>query len=384
MENSDKMGQENMELQDYMKIMDSLEIHQMILQGPPGTSKTYRAKKFIAEKLNVKKIIGGENEKAEIKDALEANTDYWKMVQFHPSYGYEDFVRGITVTTGGDEEGNSIRYETINKIFGELCEQAAKETAKKYFLLIDEINRADVSTVFGELIYALEYRGEEVNTPYKPDKQSDENNKNNEDNKGYEIKVPDNLYIIGTMNTADKSVSNIDYAIRRRFLFFDCPASEEKLEAYYKSNNISNEKNESGEAVQDESMALFRALKKFVEGLIDDRKAADFCIGHTYFMAKNLNELEYKVMYQVLPILREYAEDGIININGNVKVKDENNQEIDEPAKSVFLNLIEYLEGKKELTDELTEGKTVYKAIVDELKKYDPKKISQSKDTNNQ
>lgn len=138
------------------------------------------------------------------------------MVQLHPSYGYEDFVRGITIKTKDEQ----IQYETVNKIFGKMCKIAGDNDNKdkKYFLLIDEINRADVATVFGELIYALEYRNEAIETPYEVGKSS-------------KITVPDNLYIIGTMNTADKSVGNIDYAIRRRFIFFDLLPDENVIKS---------------------------------------------------------------------------------------------------------------------------------------------------------
>lgn len=150
------------------------------------------------------------------------------MVQLHPSYGYEDFVRGITIKTKDEQ----IQYETVNKIFGKMCKIAddskANGKAKKYFLLIDEINRADVATVFGELIYALEYRDEAIETPYEVEQLSKEKSSMVKSSK---ITVPDNLYIIGTMNTADKSVGNIDYAIRRRFIFFDLLPNENEIKS---------------------------------------------------------------------------------------------------------------------------------------------------------
>lgn len=130
----------------------------------------------------------------------------WDIVQFHPSYGYEDFIRGIKVSTKPGSD--TILYETVNKVLGNIAELAKKHKKTKFFLIIDEINRANLATVFGELIYGLEYRTEPVATPYSV-------NNNNR------ISMPDNLYIIGTMNTADKSIGGIDYAIRRRFLFFE-------------------------------------------------------------------------------------------------------------------------------------------------------------------
>lgn len=178
------------------------------------------------------------------------------MVQLHPSYGYEDFVRGITIKT----ENQQIQYETVNKIFGKMCKIAGDNKDKKYFLLIDEINRADVATVFGELIYALEYHNEAIETPYEVGQSS-------------KITVPDNLYIIGSMNTADKSVGNIDYAIRRRFIFFDLLPNADAIE-------------------NDDAKKVFLGVNEFIKTSINTQyRANDFLIGHTYFLiSKNLDE----------------------------------------------------------------------------------------------
>lgn len=325
------------DFKEYIDIMNALEVHQMILQGPPGTSKTYNAKKIIAEgiiKLNkVEEFVDSKGKELDLKkdDDLQKLLDskenikkflneyqinskgegYWDMVQLHPSYGYEDFVRGITIKT----ENQQIQYETVNKIFGKMCKIAGDSKtngkAKKYFLLIDEINRADVATVFGELIYALEYRNEAIETPYEVGKSS-------------KITVPDNLYIIGTMNTADKSVGNIDYAIRRRFIFFDLLPDENVIE-------------------NDDAKAVFLGVKEFVKASINNQyRANDFLIGHTYFLLpENLDEdkskklIEYRMEYQVLPILREYYIDGIIRLSND--------------ASDIYLN--EYLTGEVELSD---------------------------------
>lgn len=316
---------------EYIDIMNELEVHQMILQGPPGTSKTYNAKKIIAEGIfvsnlenNPEDFTGSKEQITEILNKNQINSEgegYWDMVQLHPSYGYEDFVRGITIKT----ENQQIQYETINKIFGKMCKIAGDSKANKYFLLIDEINRADVATVFGELIYALEYRNEAIETPYEVEKSS-------------KITVPDNLYIIGTMNTADKSVGNIDYAIRRRFIFFDLLPDE---------NEIKNK----------DAKAVFLGVKEFVKTSINTQyRANDFLIGHTYFLLpENLEEnnsegdnskednsekelIEYRMEYQVLPILREYYIDGIIGLSNND-----------------YLN--KYLTGEGELSDEVNDEK---------------------------
>lgn len=261
------------------------------------------------------------------------------MVQLHPSYGYEDFVRGITIKT----ENQQIQYETVNKIFGKMCKIAddskANGKAKKYFLLIDEINRADVATVFGELIYALEYRNEAIETPYEVGKSS-------------KITVPDNLYIIGTMNTADKSVGNIDYAIRRRFIFFDLLPNADAIE-------------------NDDAKKVFLGVNEFIKTSINTQyRANDFLIGHTYFLLpENLEEnnsegdnskednsekeklkklIEYRMEYQVLPILREYYIDGIIRLSND--------------ASDNYLN--KYLTGEVELSNEVNDEK---EKVIDKI-----------------
>lgn len=294
-------------VEKYVQIMDSLGVKQMVLQGPPGTSKTYSAKEIIRAYLT-----NPLEEEIIKKDSKGKWSGHWDMVQFHPSYGYEDFVRGITVTT----EDKQIIYKTINKVFGKMCEAASANKNEKFFLLIDEINRADIATVFGELIYALEYRDESVEVPYELE---------DGDNRS-KISVPDNLYIIATMNTADKSVGNIDYAIRRRFLFFDLLPDE---------NVIRNDRkrNDGIERNVDIVINTFRGINKFIEDATKDSqyRANDFKIGHAYFLdcgefnLKDLEALEYnnsqnsskfcyRMQYQVLPILREYYIDGIIKI----------------------------------------------------------------------
>lgn len=328
---------------EYIDIMNELEVHQMILQGPPGTSKTYNAKKIITKGIiktnEVKEFVDSENNKFDLNkagdiqkllDSKEAikeflneyqiNSEgegYWDMVQLHPSYGYEDFVRGITIKTKDEQ----IQYETVNKTFGKMC-KIAGDKDKKFFLLIDEINRADVATVFGELIYALEYRNEAIETPYEVEQSSMV--------KSSKITVPDNLYIIGTMNTADKSVGNIDYAIRRRFIFFDLLPDENVIE-------------------NDDAKAVFLGVKEFIKTSINTQyRANDFLIGHTYFLLPekkknnseddNLKELiKYRMEYQVLPILREYYIDGIIGLSNND-----------------YLN--KYLTGEDELLDDIIDS----------------------------
>lgn len=376
---------------EYIRIMDTLGVHQMILQGPPGTSKTYNAKKIIAEgiiKLNkIEEFVDSEGNKLDLEkdDDIQKLLDskkaikeflkpyqinskgegYWDMVQLHPSYGYEDFVRGITIKT----ENQQIQYETVNKIFGKMCKIAGdskandKDKDKKFFLLIDEINRADVATVFGELIYALEYRNEAIETPYEVEQSSKEQSSMVKSSK---ITVPDNLYIIGTMNTADKSVGNIDYAIRRRFIFFDLLPDENVIKSEKKKENESEIEKEKTKAKK-----VFLGVNEFIKTSINTQyRANDFLIGHTYFLLpekleenntengnskeeKLKNLIKYRMEYQVLPILREYYIDGIIRLSNDKNLRE---------------TLNKYLTGEVELSDEVKDEKEKVDKIINTFK----------------
>lgn len=373
---------------------------QIILQGPPGTGKTFSAKD-IAEQMIYSEVSV---DKKIQKERLE-NTEQFKLIQFHPSYSYEDFVRGISAKSNG----NQIEYVTENKILAIFANDANKnfidsdkpseiyskekwledqielfkeevqgiidvkgsypisptinvthideigfkykgnnwngvvriddlmigyldecqnrqeyknnlritKTASKratynfnllkklrkfiktefdvesnsvdkvllknYVLIIDEINRANLPSVLGELIYALEYRGEKVESMYDIDGDKT-------------LIIPPNLYIIGTMNTADRSVGHIDYAIRRRFAFIDVLPDE---------NVITNA---AAKALFEEIKVLFHSKDK----LASDFKPEQVQLGHSYFIVKDDADLQLKAKYEIVPILEEYLKDGIL------------------------------------------------------------------------
>lgn len=168
---------------------------QLIFYGPPGTGKTYLAKALAAKLLNLNPC----NADAELTNHRFGNGNgFWDIVQFHPSYCYEDFVGGIRPALNT----LTLSYTLAEGIFKRICDAAFHNPDHNYVLILDEINRANLPAVLGELLYALEYRGQPVRTP------------NNGD-----IVVPENLYIIGTMNNIDKSLATFDVALQRRFAF---------------------------------------------------------------------------------------------------------------------------------------------------------------------
>ncbi|MCB5607741.1 AAA family ATPase, partial [[Ruminococcus] gnavus] len=292
---------------EYKDTMELLGIKQMILQGPPGTSKTYSAKAFLKymannctdEELADIQIADYSSEEKYCAKLFKGKGEpevAWDIVQFHPSYGYEDFIRGIKVSTKPGSD--TILYETVNKVLGNIAELAEKHKRTKFFLIIDEINRANLATVFGELIYGLEYRTEPVATPYSV-------NNNNR------ISMPDNLYIIGTMNTADKSIGGIDYAIRRRFLFFE-QLPDVKVIQRYKSEKWGDQIELNAQACK-----LFENVERLFEEeyLSPEYRKEDVQIGHTYFLVDSKEKLKKRFEYQIIPVLKEYYKDGIIGFD---------------------------------------------------------------------
>ncbi len=312
--------------EEYTRAMETLGIHQMIMQGPPGTSKTYSAREYLKyvgkpdgqktfltdSELDSYQIRNYSDTKL-LSEWVELNPGKtpaiaWDIVQFHPSYGYEDFVRGIEVSTvkASNTNASTISYETVNKILGEMAEVAARpEYAKtKFYLLIDEINRANLATVFGELIYGLEYRGRSVATPYTVAASN-------------KVSLPNNLYILGTMNTADKSIGGIDYAIRRRFLFFSLLPEKETILDYKKDSFTKPNDKKKQIAINKKAAALFDSISELFSPdiLNNEYYKDDVQIGHTYFLVSSEEQLYLRFRYQIIPILKEYCKDGMFQFD---------------------------------------------------------------------
>ena len=267
----------------------------IILQGAPGTGKTYSTAQLALS------VIGGYDEI--LFDHEKVMEEYHKLrqkgqiefVTFHMSMDYEDFVEGIKPSS----EGSTITYSIEDGIFKSICNKATKgsnEKAENHVLIIDEINRGNISKIFGELITLIE-----------SDKRTDSTDKRTArlPYSKKEFGVPGNLYIIGTMNTTDRSVGSIDYALRRRFAFVTIESSEDIIRNYY---------NKTGNTLLgSKACTLFNDVKDFLtENKTNETDIKDLMVGHSFFMAQSEDELNLKWEYEVIPLLNEYYQDGII------------------------------------------------------------------------
>ena len=235
----------------------------IIIQGAPGVGKTFAAKRLAYSIMNQK------------------DDERIKVIQFHQNYSYEDFIMGYKP----NEEG----FKLQKGVFYEFCKEAEKDLDREYFFIIDEINRGNLSKVFGELLMLIEdqYRGDKMTLAYD----------------GSEFSVPENLYVIGMMNTADRSLAMIDYALRRRFSFFTMSPS------FDNHTFINYQKDLENEIFDD----LIEEVKGLNSAISKDPSLGDgFCIGHSYFCnGKDIESndgqwLREVIEYEVIPILDEY------------------------------------------------------------------------------
>lgn len=255
---------------------------------------------FLFNNFNLKKEVKLEGNELLIEGK-------YKIIQFHPAYTYEDFVRGITAKT--NEKGN-VNYKVENRILVEFANEAMDNPKGKYVLIIDEINRANLPSVLGELIYALEYR-----YYYEKDNKQDATVESvydisqGEDEADRTLLLPENLYIIGTMNTADRSVGHIDYAIKRRFAFVDVLPTDQAIDDVVTDAAL----NAKAKSLYHKVAELFNEDKSKNVYLQSDFKAKDVQLGHSYFLVENEKQLELKLEFEIKPLLNEYVKDGILN-----------------------------------------------------------------------
>ncbi|MDQ0754042.1 McrB family protein [Arthrobacter sp. B3I4] len=254
----------HMDLEPLQEVAELLEGNrQLVLYGPPGTGKTYLAKHLAAE-------LAG-----------DAGDERVKLVQFHPSYAYEDFFEGYRPDK--TDEGQ-VSFKLVAGPLRRLAEEAAKpgNETKPYFLIIDEMNRANLAKVFGELYFLLEYRDDRINLQYSPTEP---------------FSLPDNLYIIGTMNTADRSIAMMDAAIRRRFSFIELHPKTEPVKGTLLRFLQAKDLDTTPALLLDE---LNNAIDEW------DR---DLMIGPSYFMKKAAQTptgLRRIWKYELMPLLEEH------------------------------------------------------------------------------
>ena len=223
---------------------------QAILYGPPGTGKTY-----VAERL-AKHLVGGEN-------------GFVELFQFHPAYSYEDFIQGIRPQTKKD---GGLEYPLVPGRFLKFCEKAKGRTGC-CVLILDEINRANLSRVFGELMYLLEYRDKKITLAG-----------------GEKFGIPSNVRLIGTMNTADRSIALVDHALRRRFAFLELYPNYDVLAKFHASNEFS-------------ATGLVETLKRVNQQIGDNH----YKVGISFFLRPDIKDhIEDIWRMEIEPYLEEY------------------------------------------------------------------------------
>jgi 5-methylcytosine-specific restriction protein B len=261
---ANKTGFDKTEIERCIKAINRKK--QAILYGSPGTGKTYLADKI------AKYLIGGMD---------IARDGFLELVQFHPAYAYEDFIQGIRPQARPD---GRLDYQIVPGRFLEFCKKAESREGL-CVLIIDEINRANLTQVFGELMYLLEYRNKKICLAGSSEPFS----------------IPENVRIIGTMNTADRSIALVDHALRRRFAFIELRPNYDVLRRYH-------EKNETGFQVD----GLIETLERLNKAIANKH----YEIGISFFLTKNLTEeLEDIWKMEIEPYLEEYFYDQLDKVD---------------------------------------------------------------------
>jgi hypothetical protein len=371
------------------------ETRAVVLQGPPGTGKTYASRQVVRrrlleakederyEKFFERHDLGGEDRGEQIRQAVDDclwsriadgkeqphrqeevleraknRPVVWSTVQLHPGYSYEDFVRGM-----GTSDGGGISFEAKDRIVAQLAEVAKvraeehpEEKGPPVVLVLDEINRCNLASVLGELILVLEKdkrwspdgageddgEGWPVRLQYPSPKDGGE-----PDGESEAFQLPENLWFLGTMNTADRSIAMVDYAIRRRFRFIDILPRKTVIDDVYEEY--------VGEEESEEYAKVAKTVYEKMNSIIPESQSR-LKVGHSYFLA-NPNDagskaewrrlLAEKIVYEVLPLLREYRNEGRLNQDDGLELGGEKVSENDGLKQSKLLGVVEkYLRGE--------------------------------------
>ena len=281
---------------------------QVILYGPPGTGKTYWARSASLD-LAAYSMFGvpfsglQDGQKKQILDGDTSTDSRVRMCTFHPAYGYEDFLEGYRPVTINEQ----LVFEFRNGIFKNICDDARQKPEQRFYLIIDEINRGDIPRIFGELLTVLE--ADKRNAPTLLPLS------------GKTFTVPPNLYLIGTMNTADRSIALLDTALRRRFGFIELMPDTTVL----------------GDTMVGGSIPLAPWLDALNERILENigRDARNLQIGHAYLLengrpVSDFGKFSRIFQEDILPLLEEYCYEDygtLAKILGNGLV-DENHQRI--------------------------------------------------------
>jgi 5-methylcytosine-specific restriction enzyme B len=281
---------------------------QVILQGPPGVGKTWFARRYIdwatadkSESARLTELLASlavpDRNPSRVADLFQASGSpaLWDIVQFHPSYAYEDFVRGLQAEPVPGGVTFNARNKTLGFMAAVALELDERNDDAELILVIDEINRGDISKVFGELIYALEYRDEPVATPYSVEGKMT-------------LQLSPRVSIIGTMNTADRSIAVVDYALRRRFVFLDVVPDR---------SVIADSPSWAGDADRDGALLLFDKVAELFDDP-DKPELRDLQAGHSYFLLDEqvdsteagIEQVARRFAYEVYPLLAEYETEG--------------------------------------------------------------------------
>ncbi|QMU30366.1 AAA family ATPase [Adhaeribacter radiodurans] len=240
----------------------------LILQGPPGTGKSFLAKRLA------------------FLDQGRQDLDRIEIVQFHSNYAYDDFIQGYRPDTEG-------KFKLTNGVFYNFCQRAVTDPEQSYYFIIEEINRGNVSSIFGEMLFLLEAdkRGPAFATSLTYGQSESE-----------KFYIPENVFVIGTMNTADRALTLLDYALRRRFAFFRMePQFNEQFHQYLLSKNV----------LPDLVIHISNSLTKLNQRIADDSNLGPgFRIGHSYFsnppLGSGFKWFNGIIENEIAPLLEEY------------------------------------------------------------------------------